>query len=96
VPLCPGGSQNRRFKKHSAVLDIYHDVSRDELAVAGGCGQLFLCRWRFMMVKVKRPKNDAPLVQKYLKKYGFLKGYSSDWHAVGGDLYKAISLIDDE
>jgi len=77
-----------------------------------------------MMVKVKEPKNDAPLVQKYLKKYGFLKGYSSafsilgnnmlrfpnmsdekekdttalssDWHAVGGDLYKAISLIDDE
>lgn len=77
-----------------------------------------------MMVKYKRPKNNAPLAQKYLKKYGFLNGYSSafnilgttmlrfpdmsnekeqgkaalssDWHAVGGDLYKAISLIDDE
>jgi len=76
------------------------------------------------MMKVKRPRNDAPLVQKYLKKYGFLKGYSSafnilgttmlrfpnmsnekeqgkaalcsDWHAIGGDLYKAISLIEDE
>jgi hypothetical protein len=62
--------------------------------------------------------------RKYLKKYGFLKGYSSafsilgttmlsfpdmsdekekgktalssDWRVVGGDLYKAISLIDDE
>jgi hypothetical protein len=43
-----------------------------------------------MMVKVKRPKNNAPLAQKYLEKYGFLKGYSSDWHAVDGDLYKAI------
>ena len=71
------------------------------------------------MVKEKRHKNDTPLVQKYLKKYRFLKGYfsafnilsttmlrfpdmsnekeqgkaalSSDWHAVGGDLYKAIN-----
>lgn len=76
------------------------------------------------MVKVKRPRNDAPLVRKYLEKYGFLKGYSSafsilgnnmlrfpdmsdekgkdatalssDWHAVGGDLYKAFPVIDDE
>ncbi len=76
------------------------------------------------MVNMKRPKCETPLIQRYLKKYGFLDGYASvfnimgttllsfpetrgeagksahalnsDWHAVGGDLHKAFSLIDDE